>query len=204
MTARGNYCIPVAEVVWARTPRVFPEKKESRKMRGMLEKPYIRECFSNSRADKYRSTKVYAKLKNVNDVFYRTYTFYRLVFILLFEKLLPLSLYYFTLILNCYFNKKKKNYPRIFETIHDRFTNSSCFSRKATLLLFNINRKDIAYCWKILMLTLTIKSQSVDSWQFQGWKKFKHEHEKWKMEVARKAHHRTVSSRYCEGYLGKP
>lgn len=61
-------------------------------MRGMLEKPYIRECFSNSHADKYRSTKVYAKLKNVNNVFYRTYTFYKLVFVLLFEKLLPLSL----------------------------------------------------------------------------------------------------------------
>lgn len=73
-------------------PTRIPREKESRKMRGMLEKPYIRECFSNSRADKYRSTKVYAKLKNVNNVFYRTHTFYQLVFILFFKKLLLLSL----------------------------------------------------------------------------------------------------------------
>lgn len=73
---------------------------------------------------------------------------------------------------------KKKNYPRTFETIHDRFINSSCFSRKATLLLFNINRKDNC----ILLKNLAVNDKKSVGWQLTVWRLKKVQARAWEVE----------------------
>lgn len=92
--------------------------------------------------------------------------------------------------LKCYFNKKKKIIRvRLKPSTTDLQIQVAFLVRQRYCCLISTARI-IAYCWKIL--PLTIKSQSVDSWRFEGWKKFKHEHEKWKMEVVRNAHRHLI------------
>lgn len=188
MTARGNYCIPVAEAVWARTPREFPEKKSQGKC-GACSRNRIYESVSQTLVPinidqqkfmrNWKMSTMYSieHIRSINlflFYFLKNYSYYLYNTLLLFQNAISI----------------KKNYPRIFETIHVRVTNSSWSSRKATLLLFNINRNDD--CILLKNPDVDVNDKKSAGWQFEGWKKFKHEHEKWKMEVVRKAHHHLI------------
>ena len=188
MTARGNYCIPVAEAVWARTPREFPEKKSQGKC-GACSRNRIYESVSQTLVPinidrqkfmrNWKMSTMYSieHIRSINlflFYFLKNYSYYLYNTLLLFQNAISI----------------KKNYPRIFETIHVQVTNSSWSSRKATLLLFNINRNDD--CILLKNLDVDVNDKKSAGWQFEGWKKFKHEHEKWKMEVVRKAHHHLI------------